>query len=316
MANKTKKNAKQIDVQQLCLDHQLEIVNQSVIKKWKPILRPAINRAGFELLGHFYTQGLNMNIIGWGTAESNYMDLVNEEDLRAVLNKIFIHHPPLVICSQGVNQRNRSIVLEQATLNDIPVAFSNTKLSFLTTTIGIYIAEYFAPEERIHGSLVIINGVGVLIMGESGIGKSEAVLELIQKGHIFVSDDAVDVQRIGNEFIGYSPAITKNILESRGLGLIDIRTIYGDRAVKNKSNINLVVELKMSKDKTINEFDRLGNQNNYFPLLGGKISKIDIPVRLGRNLASLIEVASNLFAAKKNGSNPLATIQKRTNEGN
>ena len=310
MSKTIKEKKTQIDVQKLCQDNQLEILNLDHINKWYPILRPAINRTGFELLNHFYSKSIT-NIIGWGSTESNYMDRISKEELAQILEKIFLKHPPLVICSNGVNERNRTIILEQANKNHVPVVFSDTQLSLLTTTIGIYIAQYFAPEEFVHGSLVVINGIGVLIIGDSGVGKSEAVLNLIQRGHLFVSDDAVYIQRIGNEFIGYSPAEIKNILEARGLGLLDIRNIYGDRSMQAKTKIDLVVSLIRSE---ANDFDRLGNEKNYFFILGGKIDKVNIPVRLGRNVASLIEAAANLFVSKQNGCDALVTVQKRFNE--
>ena len=137
------------------------------------------------------------------------------------------------------------------------------------------------------------------------------MLELIQRGHQFVCDDAVNIKRIGNEFIGYSPEITKDILEARGLGLIDIKAIYGDRAVRDRTKISLVVELKQPDSQHSVEFDRLGNENDYYLILGGKINKVSIPVRLGRNLASLIEVATNLFASKQGGTDALGIINQR-----
>lgn len=308
---KETKQIHQIDVEKLCKDLELKIINKDKIVKWVPIRRPAINRVGLELLGHFYNKDLNMNIIGWGTTESKFMDSIPEEKLRKNLAKVFSYNPPLVICSLGVNDRNKDIILKEASKCGVPVVFTNTQLSFIITTLGTYVAERFSPEQFVHGSFVVINGVGVLIIGDSGIGKSEAVLELIQKGHVFVSDDSVIIKRIGNEFVGMSPEITKNILEARGLGLIDIRAMYGDRVIKHKARISLVVELKQSKSGDSIHFDRLGNEKHYFSILGGKICKTIIPVRLGRNIASLIEVATNLFHSKQIGVDPLKTIQER-----
>lgn len=301
----------EIDVQKLCNDNGLEILNKDRIKTWNTIKRPAINRVGFELLDHFYNSNINMNIIGFGTMESKYMDIVDEKTLSKKLNNIFKHRPPLVICSINVNERNKKNIIEQANRNDIPVVVTETQLSFVITTIGIYIAEYFAPEEFVHGSLVIINGIGVLLIGDSGVGKSEAVLELVQRGHTFVSDDSVNIKRIGNKFVGSSPKITKNLLEARGLGMIDMKLIYGNRSIKDKSDINLVVELKHFEKGDETNFDRLGNQKNYYNVLGGKINKIIIPVRSGRNVASLIEVATNLFESKQQGFDILNTIKER-----
>lgn len=306
-----KKVINQIDVKKLCNDLELEVVNKDKIINWVPIKRPAINRVGLELLGHFYNKDLNMNIIGWGTTESKFMNSIPEEKLKKNLAKVFSYNPPLVICSLGVNERNKNIILTEASKCGVPVVFTNTQLSFVITTLGTYVAEKFSPEQFVHGSFVVINGVGVLIIGDSGIGKSEAVLELIQKGHVFVSDDSVIIKRIGNDFFGIAPEITKNILEARGLGLIDIRAMYGNRVIKHKARISLVVELKQSEQGDSLHFDRLGNEKHYFSILGGKICKTIIPVRLGRNIASLIEVATNLFHSKQIGVDALKTIQER-----
>lgn len=297
-----------ISVLNLCEDNLLEIINKNNIKNWRSIKRPSINRVGLEIIGHFEIDDLNKNIIGFGTRESNLMDSVDVDQLENNLKRIFKQKPPLVICSNGVNQKNKDLIFKWANEFETPVVFVDTKLSFITTTVGIYIAEHFAPEDFVHGSLVIINGIGVLIVGPSGIGKSEAVIELIQRGHMFVSDDSVIIKRIGNHFIGQSPKITKNILEARGLGLIDIKTIYGEKSIKDKTNIDLVIELK--KDDQYN-FDRLGNENYFYNILDGKIKKILIPVRLGRNTASLIEVATSLFISKNEGVDTFKEIQER-----
>lgn len=300
--------SKYINVLNLCEDNLLEIVNKEKIKNWREIMRPSINRAGLELIGHFESKDLNKNIVGFGTKESSLMDKLNKKELETNLKNIFDEKPPLIICSNGVSQKNKDLILKFANDSETPVVFSDTKLSFITTTVGIYIAEHFAPQDFVHGSLVIINGIGVLIVGQSGVGKSEAVIELIQRGHMFVSDDSVIIKRVGNHFVGYSPEITKNILEARGLGLIDIKTIYGKKSVKDRTNIELVIEL--IKDENFN-FDRLGNENHFYKILDGKISKILIPVRPGRNTSSLIEVAASLYITKSDGVDAFKEIQER-----
>lgn len=301
-----------INVLNLCEDNLLEVVNRDKIKKWREVKRPSINRVGLEILGHFDHEDLNKNIIGFGTKESSLMDSLKKKTLDENLKKIFDQKTPLVICSNGVSEKNKKLILKYANETDTPVVFPDTKLSFVTTTVGIYIAEHFAPQDFVHGSLVVINGIGVMIIGESGVGKSEAVVELIQRGHMFVSDDSVIIKRIGNHFVGISPEITKNILEARGLGLIDIESIYGKKSVKERTNIDLVIEL--IKDEKFH-FDRLGNQNHFYKILDGKINKIQIPVRAGRNTSSLIEVAASLYITKKEGVDAFQEIQERIKEG-
>ncbi len=308
---KNNETTQQINVFELCQENKLEVVNQDSIKIWSNIQRPAINRAGLELKGYFYKKNsISKNIIGWGTSESNWMSSISVKEREESLNTLILEKPPLIICSSGVNEENRKVIIEIAIKHEVPVVLSNIPLSSLTTTIGVYLAEKFAQTEFVHGSLIIINGVGVMIIGASGIGKSEVILELIQKEHIFVSDDAIFIKRIGNNFVGYSPEITKDILEARGLGLLDIRTIYGDRSIRTKTNIDLVVELKNSEE--IMEFDRIGNKNLLYSILGGKISKINIPVKVGRSASSLVVAAANLFISKQSGIDALKIIEERT----
>ncbi|MGL5205209.1 MAG: HPr(Ser) kinase/phosphatase [Metamycoplasmataceae bacterium] len=310
MKNKTEPKP-EINVFELCQENKLEVVNEMSIKNWATITRPAINRTGLELKGYFYSKDcVSKNIIGWGTSESKWMSTISNDERIAALTTLISKKPPLIICSSGVNKENREIIIEIASKHGVPVVLSNIALSSLTTTIGVYLAEKLAQTEFIHGSLIIINGIGVMIIGPSGVGKSEAILELVQKNHIFVSDDAIHIKRIGNNFVGNSPEITKDILEARGLGLLDIRSTYGDRSIRSKTNIDLVIELNHTED--IIEFDRIGNKNLSYSILGGKISKINIPVKAGRSVSSLIVAAVNLYVSKQNGIDALKIIEERS----
>lgn len=302
---------KKINVKTLCKDNKLRIINKNQIKKFSYVYRPAINRAGLELKGFAIASDIKKNIIGWGTTESNFMDTLDLKDLEQILDTIFHFKPPLIICSVGVNKKNKQTILKIASNNNIPVVFPELHLSDVATTLGVYLASIFAQDIQVHASLIIINGIGVLVIGDSGIGKSEAILDLIQKNHIFVSDDAVIVKKIGLLFYGQSPEITKDILEARGIGLIDIRKIYGEKSIKTSSTIDLVVKLTQYHEGT--EFDRLGNFNSSYRILGSKIPMIQIPVRSGRSISSLIEAAVNVHIAKQNNIDALETILNRTN---
>jgi len=183
-------------------------------------------------------------------------------------------------------------------------------LSLITSTIGLQIATHIAKVEERHGSLVIVNGVGVMVVGKSGVGKSEAVVELIQLGHTFVSDDTVRIKRIGQTFIGYPAILTKDLLEVRGFGLINVKTIYGIKSVREKSNINLIIELVDTKGKE-GTFDRLGISEIKEEILGGFIPKIQLPIKEGRSTSSLIEIAVNSHLAREMGDDPISTIAQR-----
>jgi HPr kinase/phosphorylase len=176
--------------------------------------------------------------------------------------------------------------------------------------INFFIIKELSDSTSKHGSLVIINGVGVMIIGKSGIGKSEALLELIEKGHSFVSDDTVILKKIGNNILGYPSPITKDFVESRGLGLIDIPLIYGLKSVKEYTNVNLVIELISMEDS--NRINRLGDKKLFYEIFYEKIPKIQIPVGNGRTLSVLIEAATNVYLIKQKGYNSLNIIDERS----
>ncbi len=167
-----------------------------------------------------------------------------------------------------------------------------------------------APVISIHGVLVDVFGEGVLIMGESGIGKSEAALELIKRGHRLVSDDVVEIRKVSDEtLIGSAPDITRHFIELRGIGIIDVKTLFGVESVKNTQSIDMVIKLEeWSKDK---EYDRLGMEDQYTEFLGNKVICHSIPIRPGRNLAIIVESASVNYRQKKMGYNAAKELYKR-----
>ncbi len=167
-----------------------------------------------------------------------------------------------------------------------------------------------APMISIHGVLVDVFGEGVLIMGESGIGKSEAALELIKRGHRLVSDDVVEIRRVSDEtLIGSAPDITRHFIELRGIGIIDVKTLFGVESVKDTQSIDMVIKLEeWDKDK---EYDRLGMEDQYTEFLGNKIVCHSIPIRPGRNLAIIVESAAVNYRTKKMGYNAAKELYKR-----
>lgn len=295
-----------LELDQICKDNEIEILNSNYEKR--PICSQFILRLGVELLGHFFDNEISKNIIGFGAKESKIMDSLDSNELDKNLNKIFEYKPPLVICSLGVNDKNKKLLLNKCNEFKTPYSEFPSRLSHLNSTLGMYITEKLSEEEFVHGSFMEINGIGVLITGESGIGKSEAVVELIQKGHIFISDDALIVKRVGNRFVGITPTITKNLVEVRGIGLINVRDTFGSKSVKDKYWIDLVVELKASE---LQDFDRIGNKKYYYEILNGKIKKIIIPVKTGRSISSLIEVAIISHISKIEGDNLLDKLDER-----
>jgi HPr kinase/phosphorylase len=156
--------------------------------------------------------------------------------------------------------------------------------------LTIYLAGQLAPETRLHGVLVDVYGIGILITGESGIGKSEVALELIKRGHRLVTDDAVDIKEIDGELIGTSPNITIGMLEVRGIGIIDVASLYGLSSISPEKEIKLIIHFEHWRDN--GDYDRLGINNEYEEILGAKVKKLRIPVRPGRNIAVIVEAAA------------------------
>ena len=192
----------------------------------------------------------------------------------------------------------------------VPVLVSSKTTSNLTAEIIRWLNVQLAPCISIHGVLVDVYGEGVLIMGESGIGKSEAALELIKRGHRLVSDDVVVIKRVSDDtLIGTAPDITRHFIELRGIGIIDVKTLFGVESVKNIQSIDLAIQLE-EWDKE-QEYDRLGLEEQYTEFLGNKVVCHKIPIRPGRNLAVIVESAAVNYRQKKMGYNAAKELYKR-----
>ena len=201
-------------------------------------------------------------------------------------------------------------MLELCNHYGVPCMVSEKTTSDLMAEIIRWLNVKMAPMISIHGVLVDVFGEGVLIMGESGIGKSEAALELIKRGHRLVSDDVVEIRRVSDEtLIGSAPDITRHFIELRGIGIIDVKTLFGVESVKDTQSIDMVIKLEeWDKDK---EYDRLGMEDQYTEFLGNKIVCHSIPIRPGRNLAIIVESAAVNYRTKKMGYNAAKELYKR-----
>ncbi len=271
-----------------------EIDAKNILIKHVDVNRPALQLAGF----FDYFDSERIQVIG--NVEHAFIKQLSEEERRKVLAKLMEQKIPCLIFCRNIDVEEEllSVAREKA----VPILRTEKSTSdFMSETIR-YMRHSIAPRISIHGVFVDIYGEGVLIMGESGIGKSEAALELIKRGHRLVSDDVVEIKKISEDtLVGTAPEITRHLIELRGIGIIDVRTLFGFASVRNKQNIDLIVKL-MEWDKDY-EFDRLGLEEQYTEILGVNLISHSIPIRPGRNLAIICEAAAVNNRQKKMGYN-------------
>lgn len=271
------------------------------------IQQPDINRPALQLAGYFeHFEETRPQIIGF--VEYSYMEYLPDERKMEVYPRLISEHTPCIIFCRDLQPDN--IFMETALQKNVPVLRTDKTTSAFMAEIIRWLNVRLAPCISVHGVLVDVYGEGVLITGESGIGKSEAALELIKRGHRLVSDDVVEIRKVSDDtLIGSAPDITRHFIELRGIGIIDVKTLYGVQSVMDTTNINLVIRLEdWDKEK---KYDRLGLEENYTEYLGNKIVCHNIPIRPGRNLAIICEAAAVNYRQKKMGYNAAQELYQR-----
>lgn len=223
-------------------------------------------------------------------------------------DELLSHKIPCLIFSRALEPDQE--LLEKATQTDTPVLITQKSTSSFMAELIRWMNVKLAPCISIHGVLVDVYGVGVLIMGESGIGKSEAALELIKRGHRLVTDDVVEIRKVSDDtLVGSAPDITRHFIELRGIGIVDVKSMFGVQSVRETQNIDLVITLEdWSREK---EYDRLGLEETYTEFLGNKVVCHNIPIRPGRNLAIIVESAAVNHRQKQMGYNAAQELYKR-----
>lgn len=286
---------------------KLENLTPEISVKGIKITQPDINRPALQMAGYLkHFDATRLQIVGF--VEASYFNDLEEVRKREVCDDLMSYDvPAFVFCRE---LQPDPIFLERAIAHRIPIlSTKKTTSAFMAETIR-WLNVKLAPCISVHGVLVDVYGEGVLITGESGIGKSEAALELVKRGHRLVTDDVVELRKVSDDtLIGSAPDVTKHLIELRGIGIVDIKALFGASSVKDTQSIDLVIKLEdWDKDK---EYDRLGLEETYTEYLGNKIVCHNIPIRPGRNLAIICESAAVNHRQKKMGYNAAQELYTR-----
>ncbi len=296
-----------VDLVQLIEKMNLENCTPDIDIKRIKISQPDVNRPALQLAGFFdHFDSERVQIIGY--VEHAYMQTVSLEKRNEIMSKLMDYKVPCIVFCRNIEVSDELIKI--ATEKEVPILRSaKTTSSFMAEVIRWLNVE-LAPRISIHGVLVDVYGEGILITGESGIGKSEAALELIKRGHRLVADDVVEIKKVSDEtLIGTAPDITRHFIELRGIGIIDVKTLFGVESVKNTQGIDLVIKLEeWSRDK---DYDRFGLDEQHIEILGNKVVCYSIPIRPGRNLAIICESAAVNHRQKKMGYNAAQELYQR-----
>ncbi len=275
------------------------------------IVTPDVNRPSLQLTG-FYDYFDNNRIQIIGMVEYTYLSKISDDDRRKYLDLLFQKKIPALIITRGLEPLEG--MLEIAEKHGVPVLRTQYSTSRFMSAVIAWLNKELAPRITRHGVLVEVYGEGVLILGESGVGKSEAAIELVKRGHRLVADDAVEIKKVSDiSLVGSSPEIIRHFIELRGIGIIDVKEIFGIGAVKNTEKIDMIINLEAWVDGK--HYDRLGLEEEYTEILGIQIPSLLIPVKPGRNLAVIVEIAAMNNRQKRNGYNAAEELNKRLMAG-
>lgn len=299
-----------VKLSELAEKMELKNLTPTLILKEKEINVPEVNRPALQLTGffeHFDCERVQMI----GNVEYAYLEEMDKERKIEIYDQLLSHRIPCFVFSNNLEPEPE--LIERAEEQNIPILQTSKRTSPFMSELIRWLNVKLAPCISIHGVLVDVYGVGVLIMGESGIGKSEAALELIKRGHRLVSDDVVEIRKVSDDtLVGTAPDITRHFIELRGIGIVDVRSMFGVQSVRETQNIDLVITLEdWSRDK---EYDRLGLEDNYTEFLGNKVACHRLPIRPGRSLAIIVESAAVNHRQKQMGYNAAQELYKRVQE--
>jgi len=268
-----------------------------------------ISRPGIQLSGYFdHFDPVRLQVMG--NVEMSYLARLDETERTRILDRLFSYKFPALLITRNIAPG--TICVEMAKKHNVTLLRSSLPTSTITSAIIAHLKAELAPRVTRHGVLMEVYGEGVLLTGDSGIGKSETAIELLKRGHRLIADDAVEIKKVsGSSLIGSAPELIRDYIELRGIGIINVAKLFGMGAVKIENEINLVVNIVPWNTHEV--YDRLGLEDQYTEILGVKIPMNTIPVTPGRNLAVILEVAAMNNRQRKFGYNPALEFIEQTN---
>ena len=303
-------NRYSVKLGKLIEEFELEVLRGSENYQDVLIQREDVNRPGLQLVGFFdYFDAKRMQLLG--RVESTYLEQISSEERRKCFDAFLAHDIPALVITRGMEPFPE--LMEMAEKYDRTILRTQETTTAFMGALILALRNYLAPRITRHGVLVEVYGEGVLLLGESGVGKSETAIELVKRGHRLVADDAVEIKRVGvKRLVGSAPELIRHYIELRGIGVVDVQQLFGMSAVREDQDIDLVVNLEQWNDETM--YDRLGLEQLYTVILDVKVPALTVPVKPGRNLAIIVEVAAMNNRHKKMGYNAAQAFTKQINE--
>ena len=288
----------------------LEIVYASTDYNSVRLTVEDVARPGLQLAGYFdHYEPMRLQVVG--NVELSYMSKLSMQDRAVAYDRLFSYKFPALLIARNLEADEQCLAM--AKKHNITILRSPAPTSTIVSTIISYLKGALAPRVTRHGVLVEVYGEGILLMGDSGIGKSEAAVELLKRGHRLIADDAVEIRKIDNDLlVGTAPELIRNYIELRGIGIINVAKLFGMGAVRTENEINLVVNIVPWKTQQV--YDRLGLEDQHTEILGVKIPMHTIPITPGRNLAMILEVAAMNNRQKKLGYNSALEFTEQINK--
>ena len=303
-------NRYSVKLGKLIEEFELEVLRG--VENYQDVLiqREDVNRPGLQLVGFFdYFDAKRMQLLG--RVESTYLEQISAEERRKCFDAFLAHDIPALVITRGMEPFPE--LMEMAEKYDRTILRTQeTTTAFMGALIAA-LRNYLAPRITRHGVLVEVYGEGILLIGDSGIGKSEAAVELLKRGHRLIADDAVEIRKVStNSLVGTAPELIRNYIELRGIGIVNVAKLFGMGTVRTENEINLIVNIVPWNTQEV--YDRLGLEEQYMELLGVKVPMNTIPITPGRNLAMILEVAAMNNRQKKLGYNAALEFTEQVNQ--